>query len=91
LLHIDFHGKFPKYPKDDKSLWGDIDVGAMSMNAYFVRGDAEIITEPMKESFKKSIDKMYKGKPIQLGVQPKAELDPYLHGFWGDDLHTMTS
>ena len=46
----------------------------------------------MAKLFDKHIKSIYKNTLIQpRGYRPRAELDPYLHGFWGEDLHTMTS
>ena len=65
------------------------------MESYFTEDDVELITEPMAKAFEKQIKTIYKnvslGDSIRGFFSVKAELDPYLHGYWGPDLHTMTS
>lgn len=61
------------------------------MDSYFYEDDTEFC-ESLTEALCDGIDKIYKGKELGTRkVKPRAEVDPYLHGFWGYELHTMSS
>ena len=52
--------------------------------------DTNNITEPMGDSFAIHLSEIYE-KELVGAYKIRPELNPYLHGFWGPDLHTMTS
>ena len=61
------------------------------MENYFDEFDYEFV-ENLTTKLSGSIDSIYKGKTIgKRKLKPWAEPDCYLHGFWGEDLHTMSS
>lgn len=91
LLHLDFHGKHHR--KDADENW-DIDVGCEASKAYWDDKDRPFFVYKMREHLGHNIDKIYEGIELKAANgtrKPRAEIDPFLHGFWGTDYHTMTS
>ena len=83
MLHVDFHGKYPKKDPNMKNYMTDIDIGHMSMKYYWSHGqDNAMIVEPMGELFAQHITQIYAKEKVG-GFQIRPELEPYLHGFWG--------
>ena len=91
LLHVDFHGKYPKTDPKMRDYMTDIDIGHQSMMQYWRnKSDTDMITEEIGNVFASHLSEIYK-KELVGPYKIRPELDPYLHGFWGPDLHTMTS
>ena len=83
MLHVDVHGKFNT--KSERM----VDLGSVSMGNEW-QSDfvdfAEMINSCMTINFNEAfegceVDDM----PVQM------EPNPYLHGYWGDNVHTMTT
>ena len=89
MLHVDFHGKYAKKDPKMAEYMTDIDIGHMSMKYYWKYEQSRFV-EPMGDLFAEHLTEIYKKEKVG-GYKIRPELEPYLHGFWGKDLHTMTS
>eukprot|EP00759_Apiculatamorpha_spiralis_P032928 PhF_6_TR3419/c0_g1_i1/m.4951 len=83
-LHVDIHGKINR--KDNF----DVDVGWASFKYLMSRHPGKVAL------FQRSLEThlshaLTTAKSKWKGYSPRAEMDPYLSGYWGGDIHTMTT
>lgn len=73
----------------------EIDVGCEASRKYWDKKDQEYFVEDLVKEFGKKINGIYEGIKIKDAdgneLKIKAEIAPYLTGYWGKELHTMTS
>lgn len=81
LFHIDIHGKC------NRKNNSDMDLGTMPMTWLWPK-ESEF-QDNLVESLKNGFDQVFKNIKIR-GFTPNCESDPYLHGYWGNGLTTMT-
>jgi len=89
MFHLDLHGKFPR----NGAKAGRIDLGKVPAENYFYDNDDDYdMIQTLSKSFCAHINGIYKYQALGLRrLRPKADAECALHGFWGEDLHSMAS
>ena len=95
MLHVDVHGKMDR--KNNLDL--DVGLGPMEQvwDEEYDTGSTERFAGPIKAVLADAFERCFDGAPrifnakARAKMAPSVELDPRLHGYWGDDCEKTIS